>query len=684
MNNRLRKWFRGWHALWHIRRNGKIERRAQRVRERQELVDGMLQRRASLKAVFGAAILATTVSPAYANTVFTAYSFPGTGSPTSRTMPARIADIYNVKEYGATGNGSTDDLASLNAARNAMYGNGFKGGLVFFPPGTYKVTDTFSVSNTNPGSNYTSGRFVGSGRRISAITGNLSNGFVVSQADSTNGPEEIAHLSIINSSTWIASGALFLNDSSATIDNCHFKGMISVLLPFNIYNATFNNCTGEAWSDATTGYNGTLGIAGYATNIKNWRSTAPFWTVFQLWGSNTANIDGCGIENNVVSILLGMFTGWASSCTVSGDILTIGGNLGSTNFLQFTVGSQVFGRGLPLQTWGTDPNDTSAVTIIGDHGTDPALTGVGYAGTYRISTTATIATPIPIFTRREATISGVTINALQTEAAYHIIYMNNATAVTVSSAGGGATPTECIDAFGVTGYTARCGFYIRKASATVFNGCTPNNNPYLGSIYIAPAAVITDVVFNACVGQKLANNITTSIISDGAGGAGTILNVGTFTSGSTIGVGMAVTGAGVTANTVITGNHASDPTLTGSGQTGTYRVNNSQNIASTTITISTGVDWAMPTSTASKAGLAFVGCSGTVPTGTLSGLNNLNMTFNSLPGQAGASNNVKVIEGMRYDIVDCNTATWGMTAAGGGSNHASVRYNGTNWTVVGV
>lgn len=636
-----------------------------------------------MKAIFGAAILATAVSPAYANTVFTAYAFPGTGSPTSRTMPDRIADIYNVKEYGAIGNSSNDDTSAIQATFTAMYGNTYKGGIVFFPPGNYKVTSTISLSNTNPGSNYTNGRVVGSGRWSSFITGNLTNGFVFSQADSTNGPEEISHLSVVNTSTWIGSGALFLNNSSATIENCHFKGMISVLLPFNIYNASLNNCTGEANSDATTGYNGTLGVAGYAINIRNWRSTTPLWTVFQLWGSNTTSIDGCGMENNVVAILLGAHTGWASSCTVSGDILTIGGTLGSTNFLQFTLGTQVFGRGLPLQTWGADPNDTSAVTIIGNNSTNPALTGVGYAGTYQISVSATISTPIPIHTRRETTISGVSINALQTEAAYHIIYCNNVAALTVNSAGGGATPTECIDAFGATGYTARCGFYIRKAGSTVFNACTPNNNPYLGSIYIAPAAIITSLQFNSCTGQKLTNNTTTATISDGSGGAGTILNVASQ-SGSTIGIGMPVTGGGVTAGTVVTGNHASDPTLTGSGQTGTYRVNNSQNIASTTITISTGADWVMPTSTASKAGLSFINCASQIPTGVVSGLSSLNMTFNSLPGQAGASNNVKVMEGMEYDIVDCNTTTWGATAAGGGSNHVSVRYNGTNWTVTGV
>ena len=42
--------------------------------------------------------------------------------------------VYDVKDYGATGNGSTDDTAAVQAALTAA---GTTGGVVFFPPGTY-------------------------------------------------------------------------------------------------------------------------------------------------------------------------------------------------------------------------------------------------------------------------------------------------------------------------------------------------------------------------------------------------------------------------------------------------------------------------------------------------------------------------------------------------------------------
>lgn len=49
--------------------------------------------------------------------------------------PAVSGSIYNVKNYGATGNGKTLDSPAINKAINTAAKNG--GGTVFFPPGTY-------------------------------------------------------------------------------------------------------------------------------------------------------------------------------------------------------------------------------------------------------------------------------------------------------------------------------------------------------------------------------------------------------------------------------------------------------------------------------------------------------------------------------------------------------------------
>lgn len=46
----------------------------------------------------------------------------------------------DVRDYGATGNGSTDDTAAIQAALNTAESYG--GGIVFFPPGTYLISAT--------------------------------------------------------------------------------------------------------------------------------------------------------------------------------------------------------------------------------------------------------------------------------------------------------------------------------------------------------------------------------------------------------------------------------------------------------------------------------------------------------------------------------------------------------------
>jgi hypothetical protein len=629
------------------------------------------------------------------DTLFTALGFPATGAPTNRTMPNRLSDVFNVKDYGAVGDGVTDDTTAIRAALTAMWTTSpsGRGGTVFFPPGGYNVYgNQIDISNSGASTSNTNGRIVGSGRDATSIVGNIPNGFIFyqSSAGSVNGPNEISNLRLYNSSTWVASGALCIGNSSCLIQSVHFNGMINALVPYNGFELTFRNCTGEGLSDATTGYNGTIGISGYSPNIYGWRSTSPYMICLGAYGSNGTVMNGIGIENSNVGIMLGGGVGWASSCTVSGDVLTVGGTLPvPSDISQFPIGSVLIGRGITLPTWGKLPDDTAnngAITIIGDHSTDGSLTGTGFAGTYRLSSSlATISTPIPVLSLWSFSLPAIDVSAIETEGCRYGVYVANAGTGRVNGCYFTGTSLEPPDQFGTIGYTSHSGLYVKIASFMVFEGISAANNGYAGGIYIDPNAVLRGVTFKSCSGIKLADNVTgtTSSISNGSGSAGTVLNVLTMPAGLGIGIGMSVTGSGVSASTVVTGNHASDNTLTGTGGTGTYRVNNSQLVTGTAITIHTQADWVMPTSTSSKAGVSFEQCFGNLPAGIATGLNSLGMTFTCLPEQAGADNNLQAIIGAEYTITDSNTATWGATAAGGGSNNVVVRYNGTNWTVVG-
>lgn len=95
----------------------------------------------------------------------------GSGA-TPRTLQDRGRDLYTVKDFGAAGDGVTDDTAAIQAAINAAIAN--KRGLLF-PDGTYKITAalTIGVDNTSV---VTGIRFMGQSRGgtiISQATANV-------------------------------------------------------------------------------------------------------------------------------------------------------------------------------------------------------------------------------------------------------------------------------------------------------------------------------------------------------------------------------------------------------------------------------------------------------------------------------------------------------------------------------
>ena len=57
------------------------------------------------------------------------------------TMKAKFGEYISVKDFGATGNGSTDDSAAIRLAATAATGK-----MLVFPPGTYKVVDGFTLT----------------------------------------------------------------------------------------------------------------------------------------------------------------------------------------------------------------------------------------------------------------------------------------------------------------------------------------------------------------------------------------------------------------------------------------------------------------------------------------------------------------------------------------------------------
>src|SRR5262245_18977842 len=106
--------------------------------------------KAALSAGDGVGALALLAQRASADMPFTSFPFTATGAPQPRTMPDRLADVRNVKDFGAVGDGVTDDTAAIQATFDCSFGTAsnphgpyydrFLNKPVFFPAGRYKTT----------------------------------------------------------------------------------------------------------------------------------------------------------------------------------------------------------------------------------------------------------------------------------------------------------------------------------------------------------------------------------------------------------------------------------------------------------------------------------------------------------------------------------------------------------------
>jgi hypothetical protein len=83
------------------------------------------------------------------------------GSTQARALNQRFADVVNVKDFGAVGDGVTDDTAAIQAAINTR-------GSVYTPPGSYKITSQIDLTPCSAfkGEGSDSVRFIISGDSI--------------------------------------------------------------------------------------------------------------------------------------------------------------------------------------------------------------------------------------------------------------------------------------------------------------------------------------------------------------------------------------------------------------------------------------------------------------------------------------------------------------------------------------
>lgn len=162
------------------------------------------------------------------------YTPPGTGA-VSRTLQSKLSDVISVKDFGATGNGTTDDTTFIQNALNYIASIG--SGSLYFPKGTYKLTA--QLTYTYP-SILGSLKLFGDGADATNLSWAAGGGLSIS----TIGPENAIHIrdmSFLTGAAGTGSGLLITQTAGSVIP--------SNIAISDITNVTFRGIDGYGVAD---------------------------------------------------------------------------------------------------------------------------------------------------------------------------------------------------------------------------------------------------------------------------------------------------------------------------------------------------------------------------------------------------------------------------------------------------
>lgn len=257
-------------------------------------------------------------------------SLVAAGSITSRSLVNRFADVRNVKDFGAIGDGTTDDTSAFQAAINSIPSIG---GSIYVPAGRYKVTSTLTIANKT-----VSFYGDGSGQAVSATDGSFiafhslgtSNGFVFDNVD----------------------GA-FMRDIAIVAD-ASTRPTDGYLV---VYQGTSGGFYHADWQNVLVagGYNGM-----WLKNGFNFKAFNCIWKGFN--GQQVVLLNGSSQEDDAQATEFTNCT-IAAETSITTDLCVIDGNAAST---KFTCCALLFGRhGIWQKKSYVDPEgDTPSFTYF--------------------------------------------------------------------------------------------------------------------------------------------------------------------------------------------------------------------------------------------------------------------------------------------------------------------------------
>ena len=289
---------------------------------------------------------------------------PTTTTPITRTLQAKFDDVVSIRDFGAKGDGVTDDTLAINRALVQLYTREVNSEIrrsLFFPAGTYKVTDTIKVPSY--------AKLYGEGAKSSTIkyynSGVLADA-VVRTSDSKNqtganignfsavAPTDIEISSMGFEST--ATNDIFLLESTtnSSFENVSLKGSETTLTLtasdskacirinstalLTSQNITFNNCVTDG-----TGYGMQANAVCSAITLSNSKISKHYIGV-SIGDTPTNNgPSGVRITQNVFDNIL------AQGILIGKPGETVSKNISAFNVF-YDVGNTFLGAGNPSST----------------------------------------------------------------------------------------------------------------------------------------------------------------------------------------------------------------------------------------------------------------------------------------------------------------------------------------------
>lgn len=308
-----------------------------------------------------------------------------------RTVQSKLRDVVSVKDFGAVGNGVTNDTAAIQAALD--YAATLQGTTVFMPAGNYLVTSTLLFTGHST-------RLVGAGRGIIPGTYALDDGGT--QIDYTgsgyvisfNGKHycEVADLTIRSTT---ASGGIYCGDiahyfqvNRVVVDGQNGAGVATGFSSAGIaiersYYGTIQGC-----DIANCAANGIYGFRECNGNFIQMNSIRQCGTGIRIT-DDTSNSDGTQIiSNEIESARTDPGSGYAISLLGADSMMVIGNRIEWTSnghiFINSNVGTAQFNQLIGNMLEGPAP-----AIILGDGTGTNQVVGTYIAGG-RAATAVTI------------------------------------------------------------------------------------------------------------------------------------------------------------------------------------------------------------------------------------------------------------------------------------------------------